>query len=322
MRFVGCVAFMLLSCLVCSVCNADTPGGVPFQDNDGGAAALSWNGYLLAEEPKTIRIEVYDPSYMHMKLIGGKLEPAVAFLVFHDDRSGWGNAIQNAAIEMFAGPGGYVEKAHIPLNMENGKWVGEVVIVPSESIRQVELWRLPDSSTGGHVGVSVSVSNGSQAVIALSERQPSLQEVVGAIRTPEQLLQFMNLYFTVQYRAGHVPYTPEEFLHARNGDCKDWAEFAKRILIGSGYEAATLTYSTGNPYGHVVTVYWIESRIYYLTIRLTDAAIYGPFVSITQVLEHEIDRRPDLRPGERVYYRLCDPESSILPPIDKSQYID
>jgi len=148
------VLLALLACLVHGVCGADTPGAQPVLDNDEGAATFSWDGYLCIGQPKAITIEVNDETYIHKRTVGGIEELTIVFLVFHDDPAGWGSAIQNASVETFTGPGGYMEKAYLPVVSESGKWVGEAVIVPSESIRAMEVWEQPNSGRV-HFGVRV-----------------------------------------------------------------------------------------------------------------------------------------------------------------------
>lgn len=129
-------------------------GAVPFQSGGDAAGAFSWSGYLSARQPKEIRIEVYDESYLHERHVGGVDKLTIVFLVFHDDPSEWGNAIQNASIETFTGPGGYVEKTYVPVTQEQGEWVGEVAIIPSVSMRAIAVWKHPNSGTV-HFGVNV-----------------------------------------------------------------------------------------------------------------------------------------------------------------------
>ncbi len=147
---------VLLVSVISGIGCADMLGGNPFSDNDQQAAAFSWSGYLYDGESKTIEVEVYDGSYIHERYVGDEKQFTVTFLVFHDDPSGWGTAIQSIAKEQFTGPGGYVEKANLPLRKEGEKWVGEIVIIPSESIRSIEIWKYPNRGTV-HFGVAVDI---------------------------------------------------------------------------------------------------------------------------------------------------------------------
>jgi len=157
LKVVELVALLVLfTCLISAICDGDTPGGFLFPDNDDAAAAFSWRGYLCIGQPKTVRIEIYDESYVHERHIGGVEKDTIVFLVFHNDPSGWGSAIQNASIETFTGPGGYVEKAYLPVVNEGKKWVGEAVILPSESIRAIEIWQQPNSGRV-HFGVKAEI---------------------------------------------------------------------------------------------------------------------------------------------------------------------
>ena len=133
-----------------------TLGAVPFQSDGDAAGAFFWSGYLSAGQPTEIRIEVYDESYLHERHVGGVEKHTIVFLVFHDDPSGWGSAIQNASIETFTGPGGYVEKTYVPVTQEQGEWVGEVAIIPSMSMRAIEVWKYPNSGKV-HVGLDVQI---------------------------------------------------------------------------------------------------------------------------------------------------------------------
>ena len=147
---------------VLSVVVDGTLGAVPFQSGGDAAGAFSWSGYLSAGQPTEIRIEVYDESYLHERHVGGVEKHTIVFLVFHDDPSGWGSAIQNASIETFTGPGGYVEKTYVPVTQEQGEWVGKVAIIPSMSMRAISVWKHPNSGTV-HFGVNVAEHAGRAA---------------------------------------------------------------------------------------------------------------------------------------------------------------
>jgi len=105
----------------------------------------------------------------------------------------------------------------------------------------------------------------------------------------------MNNYFTVKFHEGMIAYSPEEFYEIKKGDCKDWSLFAEYILLENDYKTKRFKYSpTLKPGDHVIVLYWIEDKIYFLTTRLNDAQIYGPFNNIRGVLKQEVKRRPDL----------------------------
>ena len=148
--------FILLVSIISSMICADTPGALLLPDSDEQTATFSWSGYLYSGQRKTITLEVYDESYIQERYVGNKNHPTVTFLVFHDDASGWGTAIQSIAKEQFTGPGGYVEKANLPLRREADRWVGEIVIMPSESIRALEIWKYPNRGIV-HFGVAVDI---------------------------------------------------------------------------------------------------------------------------------------------------------------------
>jgi len=134
----------------------------------------------------------------------------------------------------------------------------------------------------------------------LATKEPALEEVVEVIDTPEELLYFMNEYFTIEIREAES-YPPRKFLRVRKGECSDWSLFAAYVLHKNGFKTKQLIYGTGIEEsgwgvikGHVVTVYWIDQKMYYLTILLNDATIYGPFDNTRELLQNEVDRRPNL----------------------------
>jgi hypothetical protein len=157
MKAVCLAAVLLVSIsLIGGIGLADMPGASPFSDNDQDAAAFSWDGYFYSGEDKRVTVKVYDESYIHERYVEGKKQCTVTFLVFHDDPSGWGKAIQNIANEKFTGPGGYVEKAYLPLERKGENWVGQVVIIPSLSIRAISVWKQPNSGRP-FFGVSLDI---------------------------------------------------------------------------------------------------------------------------------------------------------------------
>jgi len=113
------------------------------------AGYIAWTGVLVETQPKTITVVVYDESYIHDRFVRDENQPMVTFLVFHDDPTGWGSAIQNVDATKFTGPGGYVEKAYLPLRKEGERWVAEVTVTPLESIRAMEAWKDTNTSREG-----------------------------------------------------------------------------------------------------------------------------------------------------------------------------
>ena len=139
-----------------------TPGGHPYPTNDADGANFSWEGKFKVEEEKSIKIEVFDESYIHENFVEGSRHPTVTFLVFHDGPSGWGKSIQDLPKDKFTGPGGHVEKTNLPLSKEDNKWVGEIVIVPQKSLKSIAIWKHQNKG-GVHVGYNVNLEYGEVA---------------------------------------------------------------------------------------------------------------------------------------------------------------
>ena len=68
------------------------------------AVDFSWNGHFNVGEDKSIRVKVYDKSYIHTKKVNGKEKDFVNFLVFHNNKSGWGKSIKYLPKQKFKGP--------------------------------------------------------------------------------------------------------------------------------------------------------------------------------------------------------------------------
>lgn len=134
----------------------ETPGATPYPTNDKNAANFSWEGNFKAGEEKSVTVEVFSEAYVHEKLVEGTRQPTVTFLVFHDGPSGWGKSIQELPKDKFTGPGGYVEKASLPLSNKGDKWVGQITIVPRKTLKSIAIWKSPKKG-GVHVGYNVQV---------------------------------------------------------------------------------------------------------------------------------------------------------------------
>lgn len=157
MKFVKTLAIFLISLsAIFATVLGETPGAEPFPTNETDAATFSWQGKLEVGEKKTIKIEVLEKSYIHERYVEGSRQPTVTFLVFHDNPSGWGKSIQDLPKDKFTGPGGHVEKTNLPLSKVGNKWIGEVTIVPKQSIRSIAIWQRPNKG-GVHVGYNIQV---------------------------------------------------------------------------------------------------------------------------------------------------------------------
>jgi len=264
-----------------------------------------------------ILIIVYDKSYIHKKFIDGEEKATVNFLVFHNNKSGWGKSIRAFSKEKFKGPGGYVERTYIPLTNINDKWIGEVTIIPRRSTQAIAVWK---NKNNGKVYYGIKIirkQSSEDKILSLANSEPTIEEVIKSAKTPEQLVTFINNYFSVEFHEGRKAYKPEKFLNVQHGDCKDFALFAESILHKSGYKTKRFEYSpTLKPGGHVITLYWIGEEIYYITSRLNDVKIYGPFDSVHGVLEQEVKRRPDLNEVPK-YYKFCPIGELTCPPLDE-----
>lgn len=270
------------------------------------AADFSWSGPLMADKEKEIEITVQDKKFVHH----AQDNPTVTFLVFHKGPTGWGEAIQEPGKRRFKGPGGHVEKTELPVKQSGGEWIGKATILPQKSIAKFALWESPTGgSDNSHITLQVQVLNKKGLeILKFTEEQPSLEEVVDFIDTPKELLTFMNSYFINKFREGHLAYSPGKFLKAKKGDCKDWSVFSAYILKENGYKAKQLVYSPKSKKGaHVISIYWEEEGLYYITTKLVGAQLYGPFQDIEEILQHEVERRTDLADEEITCYTLAPP---------------
>lgn len=165
-----------------------------------------------------------------------------------------------------------------------------------KSLSSLGIWKKENTSQEGSYGIDLEpITKEKGKLDELLDHQPTLKEVVEVIDAPEQLLTFMNSYFSIAPHEGHTAYSPKKFLQLKEGNCKDWAVFAGYILKESGYKAKQLAYSPeAYKGGHVIAVYWLDDKIYYLTTKLTDAEIFGPFNNIKELLQNEVERSPSV----------------------------
>lgn len=213
---------------------AETPGGTPYPTNETDAADLSWEGNFQEGEKKSIKIEVFDEAYIHEKFVEGSRQPTVTFLVFHDGPSGWGKSIQDVSKDKFTGPGGHVEKTNLPLSKEDNKWVGEIIIVPQESLKSIAIWKSPKEG-GVHVGYNVQVfAPKTEGALELTEEQvekgsalhrEAWKNAINEAKT-DRYYKFA-LYSSRSLAVRH----PEVYL---KGD----AEFLKHVTTTSGFSKA------------------------------------------------------------------------------------
>ncbi|MEF8726559.1 MAG: hypothetical protein V5A83_06445, partial [Candidatus Bipolaricaulota bacterium] len=235
MKLVKTSAILLISVLVIfASALGETPGGKPLPTNETDAATFSWGGKFRAGEEKTIKIEVFDKSYIHERYVEGSRQPTVTFLVFHDDPSGWGKSIQNLPKDKFTGPGGHVEKTYLPLAKAGDKWVGEVTIIPQKSTRSISIWQNPNRG-GVHVGFNVQVlsqkeevpvSSSSREIEKASRLHKNAWETAAAEAGEDRYYQFA-LYSSRSLAVKH----PEVYLQAN-------ALFLNHITSTAGFSKA------------------------------------------------------------------------------------
>ena len=274
------------------------------------AVAISWEGPLVIDNSEYITVKIYNKAYLHKN----EDNTTVTFLVFHNGSDGWGEAIQPTPDDIFQGPGGYVEKTELPVKNIGGFWEGQITVIPKRTIKSISIWK---NKNEGSKYYALDILSINKADKKNENNNIHLKEVMENNETPEELLSFMNNYFTIKYHDGMIAYTPENFYKIKKGDCKDWALFAEYIFSENGYKTKRLTYSpTLKPGGHVITLYWIEDKIYYLTTRLDDAQIYGPFNNIQEILKQEVKRRPDLNELPP-YYKYCTKGKQKCPPLNE-----
>ena len=154
----------------------------------------------------------------------------------------------------------------------------------------------------------------------LVEKEPSVADVVKVVDNPEELLNFMNRYFTIKFHPAHwVAYSPRKFLETRKGDCKDWAHFFAYILSKKGYKVKQLAYVQEFNWaafsGHVIAVYWDKGKIYKFTVLGEGSDIYGPFEDINELIKVEKED-PNVQSID-LYATFPPDEASGLPYLKK-----
>lgn len=271
------------------------------------AAKFSWQGHLSQDEDNIIKVHVFNKAYLHESYIEGEKKTTVTFALSHRDPSRWGKAIQNLPKEKSKGPG-FVEKAEVPVERKGEKWVGEVKAHLRRSVKHIQVWKKPDTLDEGWCGVHVKLKPEGE-LGKLVEGQPTLEEVVEVIDTPEELVKFMNFYFINKFHEGHTAYPPREFLRRKQGNCKDYAVFSGYVLKENGYKAKQLSYSRKTVGGgHIILLYWEGNKIYSIDKKGYIPSIFGPFSNVEAVLENEVERRRDIPPDEEITcYALAPP---------------
>ncbi len=137
--------------------------------SDKKAVDFSWHGHLNIGEDEGIRVKVYDKSYIYNRNIDGEERATITFLVFHNSPSGWGESIKYLPREKFKGPGGYVEKTNLPLIKAGNKWIGKITIVPTQSIRAIQVWK--HENTGKeYFGVDVRIPESNKRLIKVDKK--------------------------------------------------------------------------------------------------------------------------------------------------------
>lgn len=136
--------------------------------SDKNAVDINWHGHLNIDEDEEIGVEVYDKSYINTKNIDGEERATITFLVFHNNRLGWGESIKYLPREKFKGPGGFVEKTNLPLIKIGDKWIGKITIVPKESIKAIQIWK--HENTGKkYFGVGVQIPESNKKLIEVGK---------------------------------------------------------------------------------------------------------------------------------------------------------
>ncbi|MFW6128514.1 MAG: transglutaminase-like domain-containing protein [Halobacteriota archaeon] len=115
-------------------------------------------------------------------------------------------------------------------------------------------------------------------------------QIVKSLDTPQKLRDFMRKYFSLEERGGCYAYPPQQFFDLRKGDCKDYSAFSSYVLSKHGYDAQMLCFDLYNDEGvkttgHVVTVFWVDGELKYMSLYHIDSAS-----SIQEVLENERKR--------------------------------
>lgn len=310
-KYIFIFTMIIILCIPFAIFSSNNPENTKIASGSNkDAVTITWEGPLVIDNSKSITVKIYNKAYLHKN----KDNTTVTFLVFHNGSDGWGESIQPTPDEIFQGPGGYVEKTELPVKNMGSFWKGQITIKPKTTTKSISIW---ENKNEGSNYYALDILSINKANNKNENNNSDLEEIIENIDNPEKLLTFMNNYFTFKYHDGMIAYTLENFYEIKKGDCKDWALFAEYILSENGYKTKRLTYSpTLKHGGHVITLYWIENKIYYLTTRLNDAQIYGPYNNIQEVLKQEVKRRPDL---DQIppYHKYCTKEKQKCPPLDE-----
>ncbi len=140
---------------------------IPGSDED--SVNFKIYGDLKVNEEKTIIVKVYDESYIHKKIVEGKEKHYINFLVFHKNKTGWGESIQELPNYKFQGPGGFVEKTDLPLTKAGDKWIGEIDIIIKRSIKAIQVWKFKNSGER-YYGINVNLSSNESELLKINAR--------------------------------------------------------------------------------------------------------------------------------------------------------
>jgi len=114
--------------------------------------------------------------------------------------------IQNLPKEKFRGPGGFVEKAEVPIEQEGDSWTGKVKINLQKTVHSYGIWKSNIPEKGYFTFNVVPKPKGKLGKLAAG--QPTLEEVVKEVNTPEELAKFMSYYFISKYHKGRTTLPP------------------------------------------------------------------------------------------------------------------
>ncbi|MCK4730528.1 MAG: hypothetical protein KAT28_04365 [Candidatus Aenigmarchaeota archaeon] len=117
-------------------------------------------------------------------------------------------------------------------------------------------------------------------------------ETVNKLDTPEKLLVYMKNNFKFRSYEGHISYSPEEFFHLKEGDCKNLATFGSYALKQHGYEVKIMCLKlSGELKGqHAITLFHDkDGNLKYITNNAKNLELIK-VKSLDDILDRESER--------------------------------
>ncbi len=160
------VILALIILITCSY-SVDASNSDIIPGSNEEAVKINFYGDLNIGEEKTIIVKVYDEAYLHKKTIEGKEKHFINFLVFHKNKTGWGEAIKNLPNHKFEGPGGFVEKTDLPLIKAGDEWIGEIKLDITRYIKSIQVWKYKNSGEK-YYGMNINLDSYEQKLLKIN----------------------------------------------------------------------------------------------------------------------------------------------------------